>query len=246
MEIEIENVEDFKNGINAVNELIDEGKLRFTKDKFYIEETDSANIAMIHFNLGKENFKNYKIKKDIEVWISFTQFNQILKRIKSNSIILDIKENSIEIILKDKNTKKFVIPILELEDKKIQSFNLELKARVKIKNSIFSESILDAGIVGETLSLNINENNLKFFSQEDMNKVEIIIKKDNENISFFECIEKSNSKYSLEYLKKIEKGSKISNVVKLEFGEDYPLRVSYENKDVSIIYVLAPRVDNDY
>ena len=54
------------------------------------------------------------------------------------------------------------------------------------------------------------------------------------------------SKYSIEYLKKIIKGSKLADTVTLQFNKDYPLRLDYLVKDkLSLSIILAPRVSNE-
>jgi DNA polymerase III sliding clamp (beta) subunit (PCNA family) len=47
-------------------------------------------------------------------------------------------------------------------------------------------------------------------------------------------------------LKKIIKGGKLTGKVKLQFGNDYPLRVDYLVQDkLNLGFILAPRVAND-
>ena len=54
------------------------------------------------------------------------------------------------------------------------------------------------------------------------------------------------SKYSVEYLKKIIKGSKLAENVVIQFDKDYPLKIDYIVKDkLSLSTILAPRVSND-
>ena len=53
------------------------------------------------------------------------------------------------------------------------------------------------------------------------------------------------SQYSLEYLKKMIKASRLSKHLVLEFGNDYPMRMSFQVIDkLSLSFVLAPRVQD--
>jgi len=57
---------------------------------------------------------------------------------------------------------------------------------------------------------------------------------------------KIKSKYSIEYLKKIIKGSKISDNALIQFSNDYPLKVQYKLTDkLDLEFILAPRVQNE-
>ena len=54
------------------------------------------------------------------------------------------------------------------------------------------------------------------------------------------------ARYSIEYLKKIIKGSKLSDNMTLLMSNDYPLKVEYKIIDkLSLATILAPRVSND-
>ena len=54
--------------------------------------------------------------------------------------------------------------------------------------------------------------------------------------------EKINSRYSLEYLKKMIKGSKIAEKTKIMLGKDFPLKIEFKGENASLSLILAPRV----
>jgi hypothetical protein len=45
-----------------------------------------------------------------------------------------------------------------------------------------------------------------------------------------------------DYFQRLIKSTPISDVVRIEMGMDYPLRMSYVNPNVMLIYLVAPRV----
>ncbi len=61
-----------------------------------------------------------------------------------------------------------------------------------------------------------------------------------------ETADNIKSKYSLEYLKKIVKGGRLSRNVLIQFSNDYPVKIGYQVKDKMLLEtILAPRVQND-
>ena len=87
-------------------------------------------------------------------------------------------------------------------------------------------------------SADININLLNEYSTGDVIDDEVVIVNDSGEEIF--------SKYSIEYLKKITKASKLSDQVCLEFGPDYPLRAEYKLLDkLRLSFILAPRVSSD-
>ncbi|MCK5476430.1 MAG: hypothetical protein KAI55_00750 [Candidatus Aenigmarchaeota archaeon] len=253
MDVIIENAGVFRDAISAISELIDEGKLRFDKEGLKIKETDPTMISMVDFKFSAKNFSKYDIEENQDVAISISQLYQVLRRLNSdNKLQIQYKKekNVIDFILiGGPNVKKFSIPVLDLEDKKIPDINLDFEISVEMNRKLLSEIILDASVVGETLSFAADKETLNFFSEEDMNRVEMDLDRKNEDIFSFKytsSVDKLKSKYSLEYLKKMEKSGKISDIVMLEFGNDYPLKMSFTDKEKNIViaYVLAPRVED--
>ncbi|MCK5107122.1 MAG: hypothetical protein KAQ83_00160, partial [Nanoarchaeota archaeon] len=85
-------------------------------------------------------------------------------------------------------------------------------------------------------------------SKGDLSNAEIVIKEGDDTKIKCNTQDTVRSKYSIEYLKKMINGSKISgdgNVL-IQFNKDYPLKLEYKTiNKVQITFILAPRVEND-
>ncbi len=80
----------------------------------------------------------------------------------------------------------------------------------------------------------------------DLNQARIDIKEDENTKVTMNGDEKIRAKYSIEYLKKMINGSKLSDDVLIQFNKDYPLKLEYKTVDkVMLSFILAPRVEND-
>ena len=55
----------------------------------------------------------------------------------------------------------------------------------------------------------------------------------------------SMSRYSLEYLSKFTKGSKISDKVAVNFSNGHPMRINFSTGKVMLSFILAPRIEED-
>ena len=54
------------------------------------------------------------------------------------------------------------------------------------------------------------------------------------------------SQYPLDYLKKMIRAGKLSKQMVLEFGNDYPIRLTFKAIDkLNLSFILAPRVTED-
>ena len=57
--------------------------------------------------------------------------------------------------------------------------------------------------------------------------------------------QEANSKYSLEYLQKMIKATKLVDNVKINFSSDYPLKVDFATPFIDLSFILAPRVETE-
>ena len=109
-----------------------------------------------------------------------------------------------------------------------------------------SESIEDVSIVAESVTFLGDKKELLVKAQGDLSKAFIEIKADDNTEIKTNSEEKFKAKYSLEYLKRMMSGTKLSETAKLSFNTDYPLKLDYKVIDkLSLSFILAPRVDND-
>ena len=92
--------------------------------------------------------------------------------------------------------------------------------------------------VSESVIFTAEGNELKVSAVGDLSKADIAIPSDDDTKIIAD--DKVKSKFSIEYLKKMIQGSKLSDKVILQFGEDYPLKLEYKvlNK-VQLAFILG-------
>ncbi|MBU1199417.1 MAG: proliferating cell nuclear antigen (pcna) [Nanoarchaeota archaeon] len=234
-----------KESVSIISDLVTEGTFKVTPDNIELIAMDPANVAMVIFKLMGSTFTEYDVKKPELLGINLNNLKQILRRAKSNDIIsLELDDNKLKITLKGTSTRTFHMPLIDVEEKEQKVPDLKFSVTITTDSSIINEAIEDADIVGESVSFIADPKHFVVSATGDLNKANIdIVGGDGTKIT---ATEKVKAKYSLEYLKKIMQGSKLSDKVTLEFAKDYPLRVEYiEKNKVQLAFILAPRVDND-
>lgn len=233
-----------KESISIISELVSETRINLNRDYLEVTAMDPANVAMILFKMPKGVFAEYEVE-DTTISINLNNFKQILRRVKNTDVLtLEIKENKLHITMKDKSTRTFQLPLLDLEDKKQKEPELEFKTVVSMNSSDFNEAIEDVDIVAESVVLATEENAFKVSASGDLTNAEVSINQDEDTVIDSQGDHKS--KYSIEYLKKMMQGSKIASTVNVKFSTDYPLKLEYTEKErLSLSFILAPRVDND-
>ena len=238
----------FKDSIGIISELVSEVKFKVSPDGLELVAMDPANVAMVIFKLLSSCFTEYKVEKPEEIAINLSNLKQILRRAKSDDILsLETTEDSkLKIQLKSNTTRSFSIPTLELDDKEQRVPELNFPLTINTKSSILSEAIEDVSVVAESVTFLGEKEQLSVKAEGDLSKAFIEIKPDDQTSITTESTEKHKAKYSLEYLKKMIAGGKLTDQVSIQFNTDYPLKVEYKVTDRLLLsFILAPRVDND-
>jgi len=237
----------FKDSISIISDLVTEAKFKVNQDGLELVAMDPANVAMVVFKLLSSSFTQYELEKPEELAINLNNLKQVLRRTKSDDILtLKTEENKLVVQLKSNTTRSFSIPLIELEDKEQKVPDLNFPLVIETSVNILSDSIEDVSVVAESVTFLGEKNQFVVKAEGDLSKAFIEIKPDDDTIIKTESMDKFRAKYSLEYLKKMIAGSKLTDRVSLSFNNDYPLKLEYKALDkLMLSFILAPRVDND-
>ncbi len=237
-----------KESISIISDLVNEARFKITPNAIELVAMDPANVAMVVFKLLSSTFTEYDVKKDIEIAINLSNLKQVLRRASPKDMLtleLDA-DNRLKITLKSETTRTFNLPIIDLEEKEQKVPDLKFPVTIKTSSGILNEAIADVDIVGESVAFIAEPNKFTLHAEGDLNQAKIEIKEDDLTKINTNSDDKIKAKYSIEYLKKMINGSKLSDDVVIQFNKDYPLKLEYKTVDkVMLSFILAPRVEND-
>jgi len=244
MLVKLENPAIFSKAIDLISELVTEVRLKVTEFGMTITAMDPANVSMVGFKLPKSAFSEFQ--SDYEVLgINLDDLKKILKRCKAgSSLILNKKENVLEIKIVDKILRNFTLGLIEIESEDIdfteKVSRMEFSSKVEIVSQELIDSIDDCAVVADSCSFVI-ENNTFIIKAKGMNSAQSEFSGDEAKIEAENC----TAKYSLEYLQKFMKASKLAEKTTLQFANDHPLRVDINTNQLGLSFILAPRVETE-
>ena len=226
--------------IGVVSEVVSEVRIKLLEDGLSIVAVDPANVALVIFKLPKESFSQYDAGN--ATWgVNLGDLKKILKRASGNaSVVFEEEAGKLKITIYDKIKKVFTLALIEVssEDKEIPELNFG--ARVEMDADDFAQAVEDASVVADSCSLVVKDG--KFFVEGSGNLNSARAEFSGDNIEIFG---NGRSKYSLEYLMKFIKATKISGKVVVNLSDEYPLKLDFPGERMGIGFVLAPRVEND-
>jgi len=224
-----------------ISELVSEVRLKASMEQgLSVVAIDPANVALVSFKIPASSFSAFEASNEV-IGISLDSLKNVLRRVSSGaSLVMKTEDNFLKIEIHDKITRNFSLALIEIESEEKQIPSLEFASKIELNSIDFSEAVEDCAIVADSCSF-ISKEGKFAIEAKGLNSARNEFSGDEAKIEGSD----SKSRYSLEYLQKFVKGSRISDKVRVNFSDDYPLKVEFKTPAVELVFVLAPRVENE-
>ncbi len=227
--------------VSIISELVTEVRLKINKEGVSVTAIDPANVAMVYFKMPSDLFSQFDIEKEEVLGVNLENLRQVLRRCGlGSSLTISREDNVLKLSIQDRIKRDFTLALIDIESDDKEMPTWEFKSVIKMSADSFVEVIEDCGIVGDACTFmadpskfvieahGLNSARAEFSSEE----VELYA-------------DTSTARFSLEYLNKFIKGSKISSRVTISFSDNHPMRIDFPTGNVMLSFVLAPRVEQD-
>jgi len=234
--------------VSTIAEIIDEGIFKLSKDGISLIASDRAMVAVVDFKISSSAFESYEIDKEQTIGLDITNFLSVLKRAGAgDKATFTLQESKLEIVLKNSGKRRFVLPLLDLSQEEIPAIDqLEFSTKVELSSGIMQSGIADAEVVADSVVFDVNAESFCMRAEGDISSTQLELEKGDKPLLQIKADGSVKARYPLDYLKKMVKATKIANSVVLEWGQDYPIRISFKSGDkASLSFILAPRVSED-
>jgi proliferating cell nuclear antigen len=242
MLVKLDNPKLFSDIIGIISELVTEVKIRMTREGMSIIAIDPANVAMIVFKLPASAFSQLEVEEE-NLGVNLDSFKAVLRRCSfGSSLIMSTEENMLKLEINDKTKREFTLALIDLDKKDKPIPSLEFAAKVEINATELSEAIEDCAIVADSCSFEAEVDKFSVYAKGSLNAAKLTYSSDE---IYMEAPSKQRGKYSLEYLQKMIKASKITDKATLNFSNDYPLKLEFNTPMIQLAFILAPRVESE-
>ena len=227
--------------VSVISELVTEVKLKITREGLSVNAIDPANVAMVYFKIPSDLFSEFQLEKEEVLGVNLDNLKSVLRRCQlGSSLIISRHENKLKLSIQDRIKRDFELALIDLdvEEKELPSW--EFKSVIKMNSDAFVEVIEDCLIVSDACTFQAEPN--KFVIEaHGLNSARAEFSSDEVEI----YSDKSQARFSLEYLNKFIKGSKVSSRVTISFSDNHPMRIDFPTGNVLLSFVLAPRIEQE-
>ena len=232
----------FSEIISIISELVLEVRIKVSKDGMSIIAIDPANVAMVSLKLLNTAFTDFEIENDEVLGVSLESLKSVLRRCSVKSVLVMKKEeNTLKIEIQDKIKREFNLALIDIESEEKPIPSLEFVSKIEMSSVDFAEAIEDCSVVADSCSFISEPDKFIIQGKGSLNSFKSEFSSDELNIQ----AQQAHSKYSLEYLQKIIKATKITDKTTINFAKDYPLKLDFNTPFIELSFILAPRVETE-
>lgn len=236
--------EALKEVVEVISTLVDEAKFMINNESINVKAVDPAHVAMVDLNLNKDAFEEYEAT-NMELGLDIAKLKDVLSLAKANDVIsIKHDEDRNRLVINIENITRWMslVDTAGMSESKVPSLNLPVK--VIIRTQELKQGILASKSVSDHITLVTTSNGFELSSEGDTDSVNLKLPKD--LLEELECEEKVKSMFSLDYFSSMIKSIN-SELVTLNLGSDYPIRLEFEIADGkgSVNFLLAPRIESD-
>jgi proliferating cell nuclear antigen len=246
-EVIFDNAKIFKDCVDSLVTLIDEGEFNFTKEGIKLRATDPSQIAMVDFDYPKAALEKYEVPNEQKIGLNLEDLSKVTSRIRPGEKLImrmDKTGSRLELVFKGKTTRRFNLPLLDASGTSPKLPKIDYDAKIKINGSILKEGLKDASLISPHVVLKADKEGFEISATGDKGEVLIEAKKDDDVLLEHTVNAESRAMYPLEYLNDLLKAVENESVVTLDIKSDHPLRIEYPISQATVVYYLAPRIES--
>ncbi len=231
----------WKNSIDAIAALIDEGTLQISKEGLKLRAMDPSQIALVDFELKASAFEKYTVEKPISVGVDFSELLKITKRLRTEDKIELSLDKRLNMIFRGETTRSFSLSIIESTSSPPKEPIVDFTAEVKIGANTLKEALKDAELVSNHVALVIGDS---FGIKADGDTGSVDIKFPEGNILSKDVKKEARSVFALDQLNNLLRASDIQSIIILKMRTDAPVKIEYAIGEGRVLYYLAPRIES--
>ncbi|KXB05245.1 hypothetical protein AKJ50_01430 [candidate division MSBL1 archaeon SCGC-AAA382A13] len=244
----MDNSKVWKDCIGSISNLIEEADFEINTDSVEMKAMDPSHIALADFQLSSDAFEEYDVDKARKLGIDLDEMDKVVSRASnSDESIIEFTEedNRLRLEFKGTSTRRFSLPLLELEEEELPEPDLNFTANAKITAGAIKEGLKDAALIGDNVRFELSQGKFLMRIESDTGSAEMELAEGDEDLEELSVEEPSQAMYNISYLEDMVKAAGSKDIVEIRHGKDLPIEFVFNLADGKgrLRFLLAPRVE---
>ncbi|PSQ04185.1 DNA polymerase sliding clamp [Halobacteriales archaeon QS_6_71_20] len=236
-----------RDALDSVSVLVDECKVRLEEDELAIRAVDPANVGMVDLALEAAAFESYEADGGV-IGVNLNRLEDIAGMADTGDLIqleLDEETRKLHIHIEGLSyTLALIDPDSIRQEPDIP--DLDLPAEIVLEGAQLDRGITAADMVSDHIRLRVDEAEEAFFIEAEGDTDDVDLQLDRGDLIDLQA-GPADSLFSLDYLKDMDKAIPKDAEVRVELGEEFPVKHHYEFGEGmgQVTYMLAPRIQSE-
>jgi len=245
-EIKIDDARYWKNCVDSIVNLIDEGTFEITKEGISLTAMDPSGISMLIFSIPNKAFSKYDVDKDVSIGINIDNFAKMLSSARSDEqLIMKESNNKLAVeFIGPNGRRRYKLPLIDTRKEKDKEPKVDFESIVEMKGDAFKEILKDAVLLSSYIGFKTDKDSLIVSAKGDVGELEEEHLGSTDAIKKIEVKKPASATFNLEYLERIVSGCPSDSTLQLSLKTEEPVKINYKIGDANFSYYLAPYMES--
>lgn len=244
--------------IAAISDLVTDGNFDATENGLSLQAMDSSHVSLVSMIIRKDGFHPWRCDSECQLGIHLDHLNKVLKCMgPKDEMELKYREGAdeLEFVFQSPEEDKvahFNLKLMEIDSEHLGIPETEYKSTVKMSSGEFQRICRDLAVLGDTLTIEVNKDDVQFSVNGEIGKGEMTLRSSTSSDGAeteqtdIDCKEPVKLTFAMRYLNFFTKATNLSKSVLLSLSPEVPLMVEYPIDEIGYVrYYLAPKIEDD-
>jgi len=206
---------------------------------------DKTTLAVL--KAPNVSFGEFTVEEEAKFIVRTDELNKVVRRATRNDSLIferDPSEPLLAVTLRDRKTglsRKFTVPLVELEPPEIREPTFEGTTRFSLDASVFKVIVQDVKVVADSVTFESKEEGVLLVKASGEEKEYVWEMKPNAPLLDIDVTEPSVASYGRAPLEVATKPTGAADIVRGEYSTDYPLKLEFTFPNGERMYIyIAP------
>ncbi|MDE1825674.1 MAG: proliferating cell nuclear antigen (pcna) [Candidatus Micrarchaeota archaeon] len=245
-ELKIDNAKYWRDCVEAIVNLVDEGSFNIAKDGITLKAMDPSGISMVSFFMPSKAFGKFNVEKPASIGLNLDNLSKVLSRTRDNEE-LSIKEHEGKLSLEFIGTgsrRRYRLPLIDVRKNVEKEPNVDFDVSAEVLGEPLKDVIKDASLISSYIAFKAAKEQMMISARGDSGELEETHEVDGNIIRKLSAKANADAVFNLEYLENIIKACPVGSQISLSLKSNEPLKLSYNIGDAVLTYYLAPYMES--
>jgi len=236
-----------RDSLDAVSVLVEECKIRLNEEELSIRAVDPANVGMVDLTLEAAAFESYEADGGV-IGVNLTRLEEVAGMANADDLIhLELDEETRKLHIECEGLS-YTLALIDPDSirKEPDIPDLDLPAEITLEGAQLDRGITAADMVSDHIRLRVDEDDETFHIEAEGDTDDVDLQLEAEELINLTA-GPADSLFSLDYLKDMNKAIASDAEVRVELGEEFPVKLHYEFAEGlgTVTFMLAPRIQSE-